>query len=34
MAQDLAPLDRLTPIYLRKPDAKPQVDKGLARISL
>ena len=34
MAPDLAPLDRLTPIYLRKPDAKPQVDKALARISL
>jgi len=34
MAPDFAPLDRLTPIYLRKPDAKPQVDKALARISL
>ena len=30
MAPDLAPLDRLTPIYLRKPDAKPQADKALA----
>jgi tRNA threonylcarbamoyladenosine biosynthesis protein TsaB len=34
MAPDLGPLDRLTPLYLRKPDAKPQADKALARIPL
>lgn len=34
MAPDLAPLDRLTPIYLRQPDAKPQADKALPRMPL
>ena len=29
MAPDLVPLDRVTPIYLRQPDAKPQADKSL-----
>ena len=32
MAADLAPLARVTPIYLRPPDAKPQADKALPRM--
>jgi tRNA threonylcarbamoyladenosine biosynthesis protein TsaB len=32
MAPDLAPLDRITPIYLRQPDAKPPADKALPRM--
>ena len=34
MAPDLAPLARVTPIYLRSPDAKPQADKALPRMPL
>ena len=32
MAPELAPVERVTPIYLRQPDAKPQADKALPRI--
>ena len=32
MAPDLVPVDRVTPIYLRQPDAKPQADKALPRM--
>lgn len=32
MAPELAPVDRVTPIYLREPDAKPQADKALPRM--
>ena len=32
MAPDLVPIDPVTPLYLRQPDAKPQGDKSLPRI--
>jgi tRNA threonylcarbamoyladenosine biosynthesis protein TsaB len=32
MAPDLVPVGRVTPIYLRQPDAKPQADKALPRM--
>lgn len=32
MAPELAPVGRVTPIYLRQPDAKPQADKALPRV--
>ena len=32
MAPELAPVGRVTPIYLRQPDAKPQADKALPRM--
>ena len=32
MAPELVPVGRVTPIYLRQPDAKPQADKALPRI--
>jgi tRNA threonylcarbamoyladenosine biosynthesis protein TsaB len=31
LAPDLAPADRLRPVYLRLPDAKPQGDNSLPR---
>ncbi len=33
LASSLTPLDRVDPIYIRPPDAKPQTDKRLARTS-
>jgi len=32
MAPELVPVVRVTPIYLRQPDAKPQADKALPRM--
>jgi len=32
MAPELLPVGRVTPIYLRQPDAKPQADKALPRM--
>ena len=32
MAPELVPVGRVTPIYLRQPDAKPQADKALPRM--
>ena len=33
LASSLTPLDKIDPIYIRPPDAKPQSDKRLARTS-
>ena len=33
LAADLAPTGPLRPLYLRRPDAKPQGDKSLPRVA-